>query len=1095
MKFRNVAIALAIFGCVASSAQAGKLHGGSVSLPPSNSLAGINVGDFDTNNQMFPFVNFIKWAGFGADVTNTTFLFPNFLAADTNLPTGTPTGIIAGGVTLPQNYFGEYVISVGGTVSPGNFQQGIGLTGAPTGAFGQVYSIGAGTVLSGCGSNTPPCQFTNQLWFGGTNPQITMDFSGKITGVINNGSGVPQISTGAAVNLPNTTLVTVSGIVGSDGNGCGANGQAAVANQTSGTVDLQGLTFNPGCTWISGGQIFAFQTVSSAPVPTVSFRGGTYSLTSLCFAKLADFNADSSCNTTAGKTSWAGGWSDDYVTAIAALRPAHIRFLDYNNAVFSGTPLDFGHWPTTSAFNYLGGFWAIENWFASDTGTNSYSINCSNGPACTYTLTGGAPQDGDIVQFYNVNANTSMVPTLTVTDHAGTTSAAIPIVNEEASQLIATVGGTATAGDTISLKFTTTPLGAYTCLAGGSHTTSAYTVLVSDTPTTISTALNSIFNSDATLSAQPSVITSVGTESQDFFIGYASNACALSVTATITGSATETVTIGTMDVGSITAQTMYTALYNSLLKSWILNTQQPGGARQALPWIVQIDLVKAVSTKSGLSVGCWLQAPLVWSTSSFTSLMNLANANQCAGGTKPELSNEVWNFDNVETPQGRNIAASLGLGPNVLAFYELRQRQWWSIASSIFGGLSGNLYTQGEFQLAILSNPTSALSGTVLCGTSCSNQAYQNAIGTDYNVSPNRPVDFTRTIGQAPYYSGSILGIGYFSPGDYGSWSATSSSVASNVLHVTGTVTGTIFWNQGISSCDGAYIAAPNPANPYGAQLTGTVSTTLNGTVNNFTTTWTLTSTTGLQAGMWVYDITTGLLNGTIGSVNSGLNQITITNTPNNGTYASAGANDSLIFGGKDGTYQLNSTTCAASSGTITGGDVLGLQYAADNYNGVNSPVGSQQDALNWVYQDAFQAALNGSLSTVATVRSQRPAYTALASVANAFGKTIQDYEGAFQSRGPSTGEATGIGLPSSAYGGSTGYVNTLLTAFKNNTLFKTLEVTRHNEELAILPAGSMSMYYTVSTNPQWGTYQSGGLYSTPWQSNNAICDENGGSC
>lgn len=1058
------------------------------------SSAGINVGDTNTNNGMFPFVNFIKSTPFGADDTGTTFVYPNFLAADTNLPTGTPTGIIGGLLTLPENYFGQFVLSIAGTVTPGTFQQGIGFTSGQTnsGAFGQVYAVSAGTVLSGCGSGIPPCQFANQLWFGGTNPQLTMDFSGKITGAVDNGSGTPKISTSAAVNLPNGAEVTVSGIVGSNGLGCGANGLATIANQTPTTVDLQGLTFTAGCTYTSGGQIFAYQATTNSNVPTLSFRGGTYSLTSMSMCKLADFNADNTCNTTAGQTSWAAGFNDDYVSALATLRPAHIRFLDYNNSVF-GNPPDFAHWQSTNTFSYSNNsFWVIPNWFGSDSGTNSYSINCSNGQACTYTLTGGAPVDGDVVQFYNSNASTGMNPTLTLTDHAGTTSSAIPILDQEASQLIATVGGTITAGDTIKLNFTTSPLGAYTCLSGSSHSTPPYTVLVSDTPTSISTALNSIFNSDATLSAQPSFITSVGTSGVDFFIGYASNACTLSVTATITGSATETVSIGTMDMGAILANTHYTAVYNAFLKSWILNTQQVGGARQAWPWIVQIDLAKAVSTKAGISVGCWLQPNLIWSTASFTSLATLANANQCPGGTKFEFSNEVaWNFGNVETAQSRNIAASLGLGPAGLSFYEMRQRQWWQIASSAFGGLTGNLFTQGEFQEALLSNPTSALIGTGLCGTSCSNQAYQAAVGTDYNAFPNRPVDFTRTIGQAPYYNGSVLNAFYGFT--YGTWSATSSSVASNVLNVSGAVTGTIFWNQGISSCDGVYIAASNPSNPYGAQLTGTVTTTLNGAVNNFNSTWTLTSVTGLQTGMWVYDITTGLLNGTIGSINSGASQITITNTPNNNTYASAGSNDSLVFGGKAGTYQLNSTTCSAGSGTITGGDILGLQYAADNYNAINGAIGNQQDALNWVFQDAFNSALDGSLSTVTTVRSLKPSYIILASVANAFSKTVEDYEGAFQSRAPSTSEATGIGL-SSTYGGSTGFINTLLSGFKSNILFKNLEVTRHNEELAILPAGSMSQYYVVSTNPQWGTY-SLGLYTTPWQSYNAICVENGGSC
>jgi hypothetical protein len=71
----------------------------------------------------------------------------------------------------------------------------------------------------------------------------------------------------------------------------------------------------------------------------------------------------------------------------------------------------------------------------------------------------------------------------------------------------------------------------------------------------------------------------------------------------------------------------------------------------------------------------------------------------------------------------------------------------------------------------------------------------------------------------------------------------------------------------------------------------------------------------------------------------------------------------------------------------------------------------------------------------------------------------------------PSYGDKIFLVLPTSSYGGATGYVNIPLTAFKNKALFKQLEVTRHHNEIALLPSGSKSMWYVDSTLPQWGLY------------------------
>jgi hypothetical protein len=116
--------------------------------------------------------------------------------------------------------------------------------------------------------------------------------------------------------------------------------------------------------------------------------------------------------------------------------------------------------------------------------------------------------------------------------------------------------------------------------------------------------------------------------------------------------------------------------------------------------------------------------------------------------------------------------------------------------------------------------------------------------------------------------------------------------------------------------------------------------------------------------------------------------------------------------------------------------------------------------------------------------------------VAVANSQIVEDYEGGYQSSYPSTSEATSIGLPSTSYGGATGYVSVLLVAFKNSSLMKTLETARHNNEIALLPANSQTMWFNFEgqANSPWALYPNG-LYSTPYQSYNAICAYNGGSC
>lgn len=1070
-----------------------RLHGSGVTSTTSQS----SIVGFDSFD--FPYANFVKQADLSFTTAPTTTALGNFLTAD-QYPTGTLPGSLSYFIALPSNYFGKYVMTFTGVVSGGSGVQ-----------FGNAFT---GTIYSTTGvssaSCTAPCQpLNNYNVTSATNYTVTFDLSEAVTGAVNNGSGLIRLSVPSGFagqgNFQVGSNITVSGVIGSDGNGCGANGQWIVAAQTTTTIDLANSSFPGACTYTSGGQAFPYQQgLTRLQLNMIFSSGATFTgVTNIAICKLADYNADNTCSTTAGKTAWTGGFNDDFVQKLAQLKPRYIRYLDANNQVFTN-PSDWATRQKTSFMTYQGGSltgFAPSRWFGSDTThTNSYAASCTG--ACTYTLTGGAPANGDAVQLYTSNANTSATPTLQLTDSNSVTSAAIPVISSLGHMSQGLIGGAFTPGDVVTLTFTST------CITGSTHI--SYTVQGGDTGNSVVIGLQAPGNpsslpNNTTLSSQPIVMVLYNSfGGGNFNLAWGIQACQMTITPSVSGAATETVTIGTASAGEISTNSLNTFVYNSLLGMWV---HYVGGFSSGWPYELQIDLANAVSTAANANVGCWVQFNLLFSDASVTSLANLEASNPCTGGDWNELANEIWLNQNAETDQADQLASGLALGQFQRVTYNmLRSVQTIKIFQTAFAatGQTGKLHPIAAFQEASAS--ASLLNGVGLCGTSCGNTAYQNYVGNDYNTSPTQPHNFLSAISQAPYYYGAIIEQGtpgagqYGSPSDYGSWSSTAASVASNVLTIGGTITGTAYPNQGISACHGVYIKNPTPSNWASGQLTGTVTTTLSATPS--TTTWSVTSTAGLQTGMWAYDATTGNINGTIASIGSGT--VTLSGGAIYVGFGAALSGDTMIFGGKAGTYQLNSTTCAAAPASMTGGDVLGLQAAADNYSQVNSALGTQQDGLNWVYQDTLVSVRNGSMETSRTVQSLNFNYNIMKNVGG-YGLPLNDYEGGESDVAPSTSQATTMGL-SSAYGGFGiyssgngttavgGYVDALIIGFRNSSLLNSLETTRHVNELAIVPAGSITMKFNFETAGTWASFPTS-LYDTPWQDLKAMCAYNGGSC
>lgn len=1263
-------------------------HGIAIPSGPTTTSAAI-VG---FNSQDFPFVNFVKPAGF--TWSGSGIATPNYITAN-QYPTGTMPSNYEAFDPVPPSYFGKYVLVFNGSVSGGS---GLQFADAFTGT---IYST-TGSPSINSGGCTPQCTILNGVGFTGSNFTVTFDLSEIITNVANNGSGLIRVSIPSAFNNNGNYAtgknVTINGVVGSDGNGCSANGLWVVAANTTTYIDLANSTFPVGgCTYVSGGQAFPYRQDLSVPEINLNFSSGaTFTgVTGVCIAKLADYNADNTCNTTAGKTAWPGGFNDDFVQSLAKIKPRYLRYLDVN-APFSGAP-DFANYAQSSWMSYGQGY-PLPRWFGIDsTHTNSYAVTCAS--PCTYALTGGAPADGDTVIAQIINNNTSLSTTLTVTDINGVTSSALPIVDGEGQMNIlnfaagvvtgaadngsglirltlansisngATVSVSGIAGctgangnwvvsgassSTIDLVGTSSSGCAYTsggavivvgdvvtvtltssCILGGS-TAATYTTKNSDTVSSIFGGINNTLvgatflgsqslatttalpnsptysngssgvgatltaGSNTTLTVDGVALSTLGTSvlvmnqastfqngvytittlgsgstpwvltratyfdtpaqmvaaigipitsgtvnagqtfilqntvatvgttpvlfnvstaplplglsddgslgSPNLGIRYAIQACALSVAGSST-SGTEVLTYGFNTIGSLGTSAIHLFNYNALMERWV-----DIGTRGAWPWLIQIQLANAVSTAANTNTGCWLQTNMLWSLASHAALDSYVISNPCTGGYFHELSNEVWLNSNLETHIADNIGSAIGLNPSQnrfprVAYLTLRSSQIFQASKIAFAAAGQASAFHGVLAFQDGNVTAGNLNGNGLCGTSCSNTAYQNGVGTDYNTLPTQPHNFIVGISQAPYYYGNVLGGGLYGQGTYsassayGTWSSTSAGVASNVLTIGGTITGTIVPNSGIAGCDGTYIANPTPTNWASGQLTGTVLTTLS--ITPSTATWTIGSTAGLSTGMWAYDATTGFPQGTISSIGSGT--VTLTGSLYIGT-GRAVAGDNLVFGGKAGTYQLNTTTCSiASASTIAGGDVLGLQYAADNYSQLSGALGSQQDGLNWVYQDALVSVINGSMPGNRTVWSIIANFN-IANNVGGYGLPVIEYEGGYQSTPPTAAQATAMGLPSAAYGvgglysagnGATaigGYVDAVMYGFKTSSLLQQMETFRHNTALAIEPSGSVTTKFNFETASSWSAFPLNLYYPPPYTDYKAICIYNGGS-
>lgn len=227
---------------------------------------------------------------------------------------------------------------------------------------------------------------------------------------------------------------------------------------------------------------------------------------------------------------------------------------------------------------------------------------------------------------------------------------------------------------------------------------------------------------------------------------------------------------------SVVAPSNATFIYNYLLDAWIYNA---GGLVQSVPLEYVSELCNRVGANCwwnwGITKGAWV-----------TAVTNFFATNLTSGAKFGcEIGNELWNSSANPYSQYLALGTSLGIPASSLAavysYGALRTVQFNALSKAAWAAASLPSSTQqilapsqtadtsanGNFDTAQMKGAYLNRSGGTVNGIP-NNPIYgtygglngSGSISTNYNISPNRPVDVTNATGCAPYWSSLWLGNG-----------------------------------------------------------------------------------------------------------------------------------------------------------------------------------------------------------------------------------------------------------------------------------------------------------------------------------------------
>jgi hypothetical protein len=206
-----------------------------------------------------------------------------------------------------------------------------------------------------------------------------------------------------------------------------------------------------------------------------------------------------------------------------------------------------------------------------------------------------------------------------------------------------------------------------------------------------------------------------------------------------------------LGAGQIQANSLATLTYDAILKAFLL---QVGGQTQCMPFELQVGFANRIGANY------WCNLPSYLDDASISSIAAIVRDRLATTATAYfEYGNEIWNFGFQSTVWALARGAALGFpsdsNRHIYGWYGLRVRQVMAnITSTWAPRQSSQLKRVMAFQAfgPVLGTTLYRFEGADLNGASY--PAYAAAGYPNYNVSPNRPIDYCDVLSYATYYSG-----------------------------------------------------------------------------------------------------------------------------------------------------------------------------------------------------------------------------------------------------------------------------------------------------------------------------------------------------
>jgi len=491
----------------------------------------------------------------------------------------------------------------------------------------------------------------------------------------------------------------------------------------------------------NGRVVFRFTTVNGFSTQPYGcrfdFAAGTYTnLSGLVICRLAD-----EARAVDNKTPEAM-LNDAWIEAVKGCNPKTIRVMGLVNPNNGNNVSQHAHRrPWKTGICMYGSRWVPECWSGAFSGSTAFAASAPPGWKGLV--------DGAVVQGFGISTMTGGLPTLNV---AGT--GAFPIDNMNGSFLTITIGGTVAVGDVVSATFS------QSILNNGSPRTVSFTTTAT-TQANAAAGLAAVINSDTVLQTAGVHATNPaigGTPNQItiIFDSRVENGPMALTAAATTGAETMTVSHGS---GGQKANTAVSYTFDAVLGKWLMGYT-------ALQTQVPLEFCVAIANRCNANL--WYTLPPHIDDASVSQITQYVRDH-----LNPNLhfyleyGNEWWNsgggFPQFFWADKRGRV----LGLNYYQFVGLRNKQIMDLATTAWSPRSMSQLRRTTMHAM---QPDGAFSGSALDSfrlkgqglknstvTAAGKAVYASAINADYTVAPHRPVDATDVIGYANYWAGTSI--------------------------------------------------------------------------------------------------------------------------------------------------------------------------------------------------------------------------------------------------------------------------------------------------------------------------------------------------